>query len=91
MRLWASIALFSISLQPIKSKGIPAFFRARHCESYPENVVNTFLNQRVRLTNGLEGNIIFINPVALSKPTIKIGDKFLDLKAVDNVEIEKII
>lgn len=56
-----------------------------------ENVVNTFLNQKVRLTNGLEGSIIFINPVALSKPTIKIGDKFLDLKAVDNIEIERII
>ena len=56
-----------------------------------ENVVNTFLNQRVRLSNGLEGNIIFINPVALSKPTIKIGNAFLDLKKVDNVEIESII
>lgn len=56
-----------------------------------ENVVNTFLNQKVRLSNGLEGSIIFINPVALSKPTIKIGDKFLDLKKVNNVEIEQII
>ena len=56
-----------------------------------ENVVNTFLNQRVRLTNGLEGSIIFINPVALSKPTVKIGDKFIDLKKVENVEIEEII
>ena len=56
-----------------------------------ENVVNTFLNQRVRLSNGLEGSIIFINPVALSKPTIKIGNAYLDLKKVDNVEIESII
>lgn len=56
-----------------------------------ENVVNTFLNQRVRLTNGLEGSIIFINPVALSKPTVKVGDKFYDLKKLDNVEIEQII
>ncbi|MBP3457848.1 MAG: HD-GYP domain-containing protein [Lachnospiraceae bacterium] len=56
-----------------------------------ENVVNTFLNQQVRLTNGLEGRIIYINPVALSKPTIKVGNRFLDLKELDNVEIEKII
>ena len=56
-----------------------------------ENVVNTFLNQKVRLSNGLEGSIIFINPVSLTKPTIKVGDRFLDLKAMDNIDIEKII
>lgn len=56
-----------------------------------ENVVNTFLNQKVRLSNGLEGSIIFINPVALSKPTVKVGDKFIDLKKVKNIEIEQII
>lgn len=56
-----------------------------------ENVVNTFLNQEVRLTNGLEGRIIFVNPVALSKPTIKIGNRYLDLKTLDDISIEKII
>lgn len=56
-----------------------------------ENIVNTFLNQEVRLTNGLEGRIIYVNPVSLSKPTVKVGDRFLDLKEIGNVRIEKII
>lgn len=56
-----------------------------------ENIVNTFLNQEVRLTNGLEGRIIYVNPVSLSKPTVKVGDRFLDLKEIRNVGIEKII
>ncbi len=56
-----------------------------------ENIVNTFLNQEVRLTNGLEGRIIYVNPVSLSKPTVKVGDRFLDLKEIGNVGIEKII
>lgn len=56
-----------------------------------ENVVNTFVNQKVRLTNGLEGRIIFINPVALSKPTIQVGNRFVDLKDLKNVEIQSII
>lgn len=59
--------------------------------TFLENVVNTFLNQKVRLSNGLEGDIIYINPIALSKPTIKIGDKFIDLKILDNVSITQII
>jgi putative nucleotidyltransferase with HDIG domain len=59
--------------------------------TFLENVVNTFLNQQVRLTNGLEGRIIYINPVALSKPTIQVGNRFVDLKQLDNVEIQEII
>ena len=59
--------------------------------TFLENVVNTFLNQKVRLSNGLEGNIIYINPIALSKPTVQIGEKFIDLKLVDDIEIAAII
>lgn len=59
--------------------------------TFLENVVNTFLNQKVRLNNGLEGKIIFINPIALTKPTVQIGEKFIDLKLLDNVDIAQII
>ena len=59
--------------------------------TFLENVVNTFLNQKVRLSNGLEGNIIYINPIALSKPTVQIGEKFIDLKLLDDIEIAAII
>lgn len=59
--------------------------------TFLENVVNTFLNQKVRLSNGLEGDIIYINPIALTKPTIRVGDKFVDLKILDNVDITEIL
>lgn len=59
--------------------------------TFLENTVNTFLNQRVKLSNGLEGDIIFINPIAYSKPTVKIGDKFIDLKKVGAVDIVDVI
>ncbi len=59
--------------------------------TFLENVVNTFLNQKVRLSNGLEGTIIFVNPVALSKPVVHIGEKFVDLQAVHDVDIAAII
>lgn len=59
--------------------------------TFLENVVNTFLNQKVRLSNGLEGTIIYINPIALSKPTVQIGEKFIDLKLLDDIEIAAII
>ena len=35
----------------------------------------------------IEGDIIFINPVSYSKPTVRIGDKFVDLKKAGEVDI----
>ena len=59
--------------------------------TFLENEVNPFLNQKVRLSNGLEGDIIFINPVSLAKPTIKVGDKFVDIGKLPDVKISALI
>lgn len=59
--------------------------------TFLENVVNSFVNQRVRLTNGLEGDIIYINPVQLARPTIKCGAQFLDLTTHKEIAIEAMI
>jgi len=59
--------------------------------TFLENMVNSFVNQRVRLSNGLEGNIIYINPVHLARPTIKCGNQFVDLYANKDIDIEAII
>lgn len=59
--------------------------------TFLENVVNSFVNQRVRLNNGLEGDIIYINPVQFHRPVIKCGTQFVDLAAHKELEIEAII
>lgn len=59
--------------------------------TFLENVVNSFVNQRVRLNNGLEGDIIYINPVQLGRPTIKCGSQFVDLSTHKDLTIEEII
>ena len=56
-----------------------------------ENVVNTYINSRVRLSNGKEGDIIFINRISLARPTIKCGDDYVDLSKNPNIHIEEII
>lgn len=55
------------------------------------NIVNTYLGNTVRLNNGTEGVIIFINQNHLSRPTIKSGDKFIDLSNEPKLFIEAII
>lgn len=56
-----------------------------------ENVVNSYLNQRVHLSNGMEGDIIFINRSDLSCPTIRCDEGVIDLMEDKNLHIEYIM
>lgn len=59
--------------------------------TFLNNVVTTYLLNRVRLTNGVEGDIIFINPDDLAHPTIKCGNRFIDLSKEKDLDIEAIV
>ena len=49
--------------------------------TFLENVSNTYLNHRVTLSNGMEGNVIFINPNNFSQPVIRTeNDEIIDLQ-----------
>lgn len=47
--------------------------------TFLENVVRTYLFHRVRLNDGREGDIIFINKQALSRPLLKSPNTYIDL------------
>jgi putative nucleotidyltransferase with HDIG domain len=55
------------------------------------NIVNTFIANRVKLSNGLTGDIIFINPEYLSKPVVKCGNQYLDLVKEKSISIVSIV
>ena len=55
------------------------------------NIVNTYLLNRVRLSNGMEGDIVFINRDHLAKPTVRIGDRYIDLSISSDLYIKEII
>lgn len=59
--------------------------------TFLKNVCNSFIGQRVRLDNGLEGDIVFINPDRLSRPMIKCGNKFINLAEHKSTRIVSII
>lgn len=56
-----------------------------------EHIGQSYLGNRVKLNNGIEGEIIMLNKGALSKPVIKVGDKFIDLSKNHDLVIESII
>lgn len=59
--------------------------------TFLENIVNTYLQDRVRLSDGRVGEIIFINHPMLSKPVVKCGDKYVDLSKEKDLYIEEIL
>lgn len=66
-------------------------YEAAYILKFLENVVMTYMNNRVRLSDGTEGDIVYINHAHLSRPMIKSGGKFIDLSAIPELYIEQIL
>lgn len=78
-------------------------YELKYILTFLENVANSYLNHRVTLSNGMEGNVIFINRELYSMPIIKtenneiinLQDEYyhniLNLSNQKNVSIETII
>lgn len=59
--------------------------------TFLENIVNTYMLNRVRLSDGREGDIIFINKQKLSKPTVKCGSDYVDLYKESGLKIVSLV
>ena len=59
--------------------------------TFLENVVNTYLLNDVRLSNGATGKIVFINKDRLSAPTVQTSFGYLDLSKHPDISIEALI
>lgn len=59
--------------------------------TFLENIVNTYLLHRVKLTNGEHGDIVYINKHKLSKPTVKVGSKYINLSEEPHLYIDSLL
>lgn len=66
-------------------------YNPRYLLTFLERVVNSYMNCKVKLSNGEEGDIVYINRVSLSKPMVKTGDTFVDLSKQTHLSIESIL
>lgn len=58
---------------------------------FMERIVESYLHNKVRLSDGREGEVVMINKLALSRPVIRIGNGFVDLSKEPDLTIEEII
>lgn len=75
----AAMCPFSV-IKYFEDDGIQKY-EMKYILTFLENVSNSYLNHRVTLSNGMEGNVIFVNPNNFSKPVIRTeNNEIIDLQ-----------
>jgi putative nucleotidyltransferase with HDIG domain len=97
----SAICPFSV-IKYFEDDGIQKY-ETKYILTFLENVSNSYLNHKVTLSNGMEGNVIFINKEHFSQPVIRTNNNqiinletqhynsILQLSANKNLSIEAII
>lgn len=66
-------------------------YDTKYILTFLEGIVQTYMNNNVRLNNSMEGEIVLINKFELSRPIVMVGDEFIDLSKHRSLYIESLI
>lgn len=77
-------------IEIFESEGLQKY-DAKYLLVFLENVVNTYIRTRCHLSNGQQGDIVFINKAKLSRPVIQCDNEYIDLAARPELEIVSLI
>jgi putative nucleotidyltransferase with HDIG domain len=59
--------------------------------TFLERIVQSYLHNAVRLSDGREGEVVMINKLSLSRPVIRCGNDFIDLSKEQKLTIDAIL
>ena len=59
--------------------------------TFMEKLADTYMLNRVRLSNDMIGKIVFINKQSVARPVVKCGEQFIDLSKEPDITIAEII
>ena len=74
------------AIEVMQAEGIQKY-DVRFIMIFLENVMNTFIGNRVLLSTGEKGEIIFINKNNITRPTVKCQNHFVDLDQEKDIQI----
>ncbi len=66
-------------------------YDAEYLLTFLSNVVNTYIQNRCRLSDGREGDIIFINKDKLSRPIVQCGNEYVNLSEQPELSIAELL
>ena len=73
-----------------ESEGLQKY-DSKYILTFLEYIVNSYVNNRVLLSNGLEGDIVLINKLDLSHPMVHCGSHYIDLSHEHGLYVEAIL
>lgn len=79
-----------VAIELMESEGLQKY-DTQAIMTFLSNVVNVYLFNRVRLNDGSEGDIIYINRDHFARPTVRIDGEYVDLVKTPDLHIETII
>jgi putative nucleotidyltransferase with HDIG domain len=59
--------------------------------TFLSGIVQTYVNNTVKLSDGQTGNIIMINKMELARPIIRVADKYIDLSRNHTLQIVELL
>lgn len=66
-------------------------YDAGYIMTFLERMVEEYMNKQVRLSDGREGVVVFINKQNLSRPMVHCGDDYVDLSTNKSITIEALL
>lgn len=66
-------------------------YDVKYLLTFLENVVNTYIQNRCVLSDGREGDIIYINKEKLSRPVVQCGTEYVNLAEYNDLSIVELL
>ncbi|MBQ3029386.1 MAG: HD domain-containing protein, partial [Lachnospiraceae bacterium] len=77
-------------IEMFESEGL-SMFDPEYLLVFMENIVQTYIKNWVRLSNGKEGEIVMLNKQKLSRPVVLCGTEFINLADHPEISIDEIL
>lgn len=77
-------------IEMFETEGL-SMFDPEYLLVFMENIVQTYIKNWVRLSNGKEGEIVMLNKQKLSRPVILCGTEFINLAEHTELSIEQVM
>lgn len=86
VRPWRNAMSPFQAVQIMQDEGLQKY-DVRFIMTFLENVMNTFIGNRVLLSNGEKGEIVYIHKNNVTRPTLKCGGHYVDMNEDKEIQI----
>ncbi len=61
------------------------------CQIFVNNIIEYYNGRAIRLSNEQVGNIVYINPIEITKPLVQCDNEYYDLSVVRDIEVVELL